>query len=78
MTDSHPKIKAAADQTFALMVSSLLYGVEACSHALFKMKGKLSAKQIATRLTLVSKMIDDYGIANGQNTVPISALDFAI
>lgn len=27
MTDNNPKIKAAADQTFALMVSSLLYGV---------------------------------------------------
>ena len=27
MTDNNPKIKTAADQTFALMVSSLLYGV---------------------------------------------------
>ncbi len=36
MTDNNPKIKAAADQAFALMISSLLYGVEACSILLTK------------------------------------------
>lgn len=78
MTDNNPKIKTAADQTFALMVSSLLYGVEGCSMALTKNKAKLSSKQLSTRLSMVSKMIDDYGLASGPNTVPISALDFAI
>lgn len=78
MTDNNPKIKTAADQTFALMVSSLLYGVEGCAMALTKNKAKLSSKQLSTRLSMVSKMIDDYGLASGPNTVPISALDFAI
>lgn len=57
MTDNNPKIKAAADQAFALMVSSLLYGVEACSLALTRNKAKLSSKQLATRLAMVAKMI---------------------
>jgi len=78
MTDNNPKIKAAADQAFALMVSSLLYGVEACSISLTKNKAKLSSKQLATRLMMITKMIDDYGLASGANTVPLSVLDFAI
>lgn len=77
MTDNNPKIKTAADQAFALMVSSLLYGVESCSIALTKNKAKLSSKQLATRLLMITRMIDDYGLANGPNTVPLSALDFA-
>lgn len=78
MTDNNPKIKAAADQAFALMISSLLYGVEACSTSLTKNKAKLSSKQIATRMIMISKMIDDYGLASGPNTVPLSTLDYAI
>jgi hypothetical protein len=27
---------------------------------------------------MITKMIDDYGLANGANTVPLSTLDFAI
>lgn len=46
--------------------------------ALTKNKAKLSSKQLSTRLSMVSKMIDDYGLASGPNTVPLSALDFAI
>jgi hypothetical protein len=78
MTDNNPKIKTAADQAFANMINSLLYGVETCSSALTKNKAKLSSKQLATRLTMISKMIDDYGLASGPNTVPLSTLDFAI
>ncbi len=78
MTDNNPKVKAAADQAFAMMVSSLLYGVETCSLALAKNKSKLSSKQLATRLAMITRMIDDYGLATGPNSVPLQALDFAI
>jgi hypothetical protein len=78
MTDNNPKIKAAADQAFALMVSSLLYGVEVCSMLLTKNKAKLSSKQLTARLLMISKMVDDYGLASGPNTVPLATLDFAI
>ncbi len=78
MADNNSKIKTAADQAFALMVSSLLYGVESCSTSLTKNKSKLSSKQIATRMIMISKMIEDYGLASGPNTVPVSTLDFAI
>lgn len=77
MTDSHPKIKSSADQVFANMVSSYLYGVDTCSIALTKNKTKLSSKQLATRLTMISKMIEDYGLSSGPNSVPLSTLDFA-
>jgi hypothetical protein len=60
------------------MVSSMLYGVEACSTGLAKSKSKLSSKQLCTRLAMISKMIEDYGLSSGSNTVPLSALDFAI
>jgi hypothetical protein len=78
MTDNNPKIKTAAEQAFAMMVSSLLYGVETCSLSLTKNKAKLSSKQLATRLSMVTHMIDDYGLASGPNSVPLQALDFAI
>ena len=45
---------------------------------LAKYKGKLSSKQITTRLSLLTKMVNQYGLAGGSNTVPTSALDFAI
>lgn len=60
------------------MNSSLLYGVEACSILLAKYKGKLSSKQITTRLSLLTKMVSQYGLGGGSNSVPPSALDFAI
>lgn len=78
LTDNNPKIKTAAEQTFAIMTTSLLYGVEQCSVALTKSKGKLSSKQMTIRLQLITKMIDQYGLASGSQTVPVSTLDFAI
>lgn len=59
------------------MNSSLLYGVEACSYLLAKYKGKLSGKQITTRLSLLNKMVSQYGLGGG-TSVPPSALDFAL
>lgn len=59
------------------MNSSSLYGVEACSHLLAKYKGKLSARQIAVRLNLLNKMVEQYGLG-GANGVPVSSLDFGI
>jgi len=60
------------------MISSSLYGVEACSLNLTKSKTKLASKQVATRLSFISKMINQYGLSGGSNSVPLSALDFAI
>ena len=78
MTDNNPKIKSAAEQAFAQMISSLLYGVEACCSSLTKSKAKLSSKQVSTRLTMLTKMIDQYGLATGANSVPLLCLDFAL
>ena len=58
MTDNNPKITSATEQAFAQMISSLLYGVEACCSSLTKGKAKLSSKQLSTRLTMLTKMID--------------------
>jgi hypothetical protein len=44
---------------------------------LAKYKGKLSARQIAVRLNLLNKMLEQYGLG-GANGVPASSLDFAI
>jgi hypothetical protein len=60
------------------MIGSSLYGVEVCSHALAKSKSKLSSKQLATRLSLITKMIEQYGVAGSPNTVPLTCLDFAL
>ena len=77
LTDNNPKLKAKAEQTFALMTSSMLYGVEHCSMALTKTKGKLSVKQLATRLLLLTKLIDQHGLS-GNHSVPSGALDFGV
>jgi hypothetical protein len=77
LTDNNVKIKTASEQAFAQMNSSLLYGVEGCSHLLAKFKGKLSSRQIATRLNLLNRMVDQYGLG-GSNCVPPSCLEFAI
>ena len=77
MTDNNAKIKTASEQAFAQMTSSLLYGVEACSFLLAKYKGKLSGRQISTRLTLLNKMVQQYGLG-GASAVPTSCLDFAV
>ena len=78
LTDNNPKLKNNAEQTFALMTGSMLYGVESCSMALTKSKTKLSAKQTVSRLFLLTKMIQDHGLASGTHSVPVSALDFAV
>jgi hypothetical protein len=78
LTDNNPKIKIAAESAFAQMIASSLYGVEACSLGLARSKAKLSSKQLTTRLSFITKMIDQYGLAGGSNTVPVGCLDFAI
>ena len=71
-------MKTAAEQSFAQMTQSPLYGVENCSTLLAKYKGKLRSKQIATRLQMLNKMVDQYGFGGGSNTVPLVALDFGL